>query len=126
MVLDVNPVTDIPPIAVEWQWLVSERVGDKKRDEFLDVLVRAEVVCATRDDDWQSIRACQQIGAGLAGRVRIGGTQRGVFGGPAGRDAAVDFVGGNLDELLHAELPGRFEQRVGTEHIGLDEIIRPE
>ena len=67
----------------------------------------------------------QTVSARFAGRVRIARIERRILGKTSGRDAAVHLVRGNLDELFHAELPGRFEQREGAEHVGLDEVIRP-
>src|SRR5207247_4771193 len=58
--------------------------------------------------------------------VRIGRAQGRGFGGGATGDAAIDFIGGNLYELLHPKLPGRFQQCESAEHVGLDEVVGPE
>ena len=49
VVVDVEPVALLPAVAVEWQRLVVECVGDEQRDDLLGMLVRAVGVGAARD-----------------------------------------------------------------------------
>jgi len=59
MILDINPIADLPAVAVEGERLVVQRVGDEEGDEFLDVLVGAEVVGAAGHDDRYVVSARQ-------------------------------------------------------------------
>src|SRR3954447_6999155 len=81
VVVDVDPVTDIEPVAVELGPDAVHHVGDLPRDELLDVLAGTVVVRAVRDRGPQAEgahpRPHEVVGAGLAGGV---GRARGVGG----------------------------------------------
>ena len=57
VVVDVQPVADVPAVAVERHLLAVDQVGDEQRDDLLRVLVRAVVVGAAGDPDVQSVGA---------------------------------------------------------------------
>ena len=104
VVFDVNPIAHVATIAVERERFVFERIGDEERNEFLGMLVRAEIVGATRDDDGHVVRReigkGEAVGAGFAGGVGVARVQRRVLGETAAGNAAVNFVSGNLDKLF--------------------------
>ncbi len=84
MILHMQPVAHVFPIAVERQGLPFQEAQYKKRDQFLRVLMRAEVVARARDRNRHSecpkVRECQQIAACLGARIRRVGVQRGALG----------------------------------------------
>ena len=64
----------------------------------------------------------EQVGGRLAGGVGAARRQRRRLGEQAGRpEAAVDLVGGDLDEALDGELAGGVEQDLRAQHVGADE-----
>ncbi len=126
VVLDVDPVADLLPVAVHRQLLAVEGVGDEQRDELLGVLARSVGVRSARDDGVDAERAVPgehlQVAPGLAGRVWAGRLDRVGLVEGAREDRAVDLVGGDLDEPPHAGVAGRVQQDGCTHHIGVDEV----
>src|SRR3990172_12734570 len=52
VVFNMNPVTDLSAVAVEWQRSVLQGIGDEQRQEFLRKLVSAIVVATSGNHDW--------------------------------------------------------------------------
>ena len=127
VVLGVDPVADVPAVAVELGADAVDEVRDLARDELLHVLVGAVVVGAVGDGGLQAEGAGpgahQQVGGRLGGAVR-GARAVGRLLGEARRvvqrQVAVDLVGGDV-VVAHAVLPARLDQRVGALDVGLEE-----
>ena len=81
VVVDVQPVAHVQPVAVERHLAAVEQVRDEQRDDLLRELVRPVVVRAPGDADGQAVRAVvgagEQVRARLGRRVRRVGQQRG-------------------------------------------------
>src|SRR5690606_24627777 len=56
MVIDVDPIADVLPVAVDRKRLVVHRVGDHQRDQLFGKLPRAVVVPAAGDDGLDAVR----------------------------------------------------------------------
>ena len=126
VILDVEPVAHLPPVAVEGERLAVECVRREERDQLLRVLVRPVRVRATRDrgvdpegphvgrDVEVARRLGDAVGARrpdrvvLAGRTSVG-------------QVPVDLVGGDLDEA-RAGRPHVLEQHLGAEELGAPEV----
>jgi hypothetical protein len=126
----VRVIADLLTVAVDGQGQTQQRVGREKRHDFLEVLVRPDVVAAARDRDGQAegrvVREHQQIGGGLAGAVRAAGAQHVRFQAVVvPGDVTVDLVGADLVEaqLVFAR---DFQQRVRADQVGLAEHERVE
>ena len=121
VVVDVQPVAHVEPVAVERHLAAVEQVRDEQRDDLLRELVRPVVVGAPRDADGQAVRAVvgagEQVRARFGRRVRRVGQQRVAFGPGALVDRAVDLVGGDVHEPVDAR-----RQRPGEEHLGADDV----
>ena len=76
VVLHVEPVADLPPVAVERKRLAVERVRDEQRDQLLRVLARAVRVRPACDAgvDTERPHRCEhlQIAARLRSAIRTG------------------------------------------------------
>src|SRR5690606_30575073 len=74
VIVDVQPVAHVEPVAVERDVLAVQQVGDEQRNDFLGVLVRAVVVGAAGHADRYAVGAVvgqrDEVAAGLAGAVR--------------------------------------------------------
>ncbi len=136
MVGDVEPVANLPAVAVDRQVPALERVGDHERDQLLRELVRPVVVRAVGRDRGKAvgvvIGAHQVVGAGLGSRVgAVGRVGRGLGKGRiALAEAAVHLVGRDMQEAERglrvggerAPIGARcLEQLEGTHHVGLHE-----
>ena len=126
VILDVDPVAHVHAVAVDRQGQVANRVGDHERDELLRELVGPVVVGAAghhhRELEGVEVGQRQQVGGGLRRRVGRRRIERRPLGEEAGgAERAVDLVGGDVQEALHAELAGRLEQHLRAAHVGLDE-----
>lgn len=127
VVLGVDPVADVPAVAVELGAHPVDEVRDLARDELLNVLVGAVVVGAVGDGGSQAEGAGpgahQQVRARLGGAVR-GARAVGRLLGEAGRvvqrQVAVDLVGGDV-VVAHAVLPAGLDEGVGALDVGLEE-----
>ena len=130
VVLGVDPVAHVAPVAVEPGAHAVDEVGDLPGDELLHVLVGAVVVGAVGDGgpeaEGAGPGAHQQVGGRLGGAVR-GARAVGRLLGEAGRvvqrQVAVDLVGGDV-VVADAVLPARLDQRVGALDVGLEERAR--
>ena len=103
VVLGVDPVADVAPVAVELGAHPVDEVGDLAGDELLNVLAGAVVVGAVGDGGSQAEGAGpgahQQVRArlgGAVGRARAVGRLLGEAGGVVQRQVAVDLVGGDV------------------------------
>ena len=76
VVVDVQPVADVEPLAVERHLQAVHQVGDEQRDDLLRELVGPVVVGAAGDADLHAERA--GVGAGEEVRAGLGGAVRGV------------------------------------------------
>ena len=65
-----------------------------------------------------------QVASGFGGGIRTGGGEQGVLGAGAGRDRAVDLVGGHLDHARDPHLPDGLEQGVSAQDVGAQERLR--
>ncbi len=138
VIADDQPVAYLLAIAVDRQWLASERFGDYQRNELFWKVVRAIIVRTIGGQHRQTVgvveRTYQVIGSGFRRGVRRVGRVRRGFGELAGlAQRAVDLIGGHVQKperilaLLRQRLPvvtDRFKQGQGPDHIGLDERAR--
>ena len=130
VVLGVDPVADVPAVAVELGADAVDEVGDLARDELLHVLVGAVVVGAVGDGGSQAEGAGpgadQQVGGRLGGAVR-GARAVGRLLGEAGRvvqrQVAVDLVGGDV-VVARAVFAAGLDEGVGALDVGAQERAR--
>ena len=130
VVLGVDPVADVAPVAVELGADAVDEVRDLARDELLHVLVGPVVVGAVGDGgphaEGAEPGADEQVRGGLGGAVRRARAVRGLLG-EAGRvverQVAVDLVGRHV-VVADAEFATRLEQAVGALHVGAQEGLR--
>ncbi len=127
VVLGVDPVADVAPVAVEPGADAVDEVRDLARDELLHVLAGAVVVGAVGDGGSQAEGAGpgahQQVRARLGGAVRgarAGGRLLGEAGRVVQRQVAVDLVGGDV-VVAHAVPPAGLDQGVGALVVGLED-----
>ena len=137
VVLDVEPVADLGPGAVDRERFPVERVEDHQRNQFFRKVVRAVIVRTVghhrRESEGSPPRPDQMVARCFA--RRIGRTWR--IGGVLPEEllrsskVAVDLVGRNVVEAEPFLLLGvergevgarRFQQRVGADHVGPDEF----
>ena len=130
VVLGVDPVADVAPVAVELGAHAVDEVGDLPGDELLHVLVGAVVVGAVgdggREAEGAGPGAHQQVGGrlgGAVGRARAVGRLLGEAGGVVERQVAVDLVGGDV-VVAHAVPAAGLDERVGALDVGLEERAR--
>ncbi len=134
MVLDVEPVADVPPVAVDREVLALEGVQHHQGNQLLRKLEGAIVVRAVGDERRQAegavVGAHQVVRARLRGRVgRVGGVGRRLREEPLGAERAVDLVGRDVEEAerlaqrfgrLGEVRPRAFEQLEGADDVGLE------
>ena len=131
VVVDLQPLAPLLPVAVDRQRLPVQRVRDEERQKLLRILARAVRVRAARhqrvDTVRPDVREHLQLATRLRRRVRAGRAQRCVLRARrrAERDVAVDLVGRHLHEPL-AVMTRVVEQHLRAEHIREDEFGRPE
>ena len=130
VVLGVDPVADVAPVAAELGADAVDEVRDLARDELLHVLVGAVVVGAVGDGGRKSEGAGpgahEQVGGRLGGAVgaaRAVGRLLGEAGRVVQRQVAVDLVGGDV-VVAHAVFAARLDQRVGAVDVGPEERAR--
>ena len=137
VVVDIEPVPDVPAVAVDGQVPALHGVQDHERDELLGELVRAVVVRAVRDEGRQPegvlVRPDQVVRAGLGGGVGRVRCVRGLFREEAVRaQRAVHLVGRDVEEAegarlrvveLRVVLARRVEELEGAHDVGLDERL---
>ena len=56
VILNMNPVANVLPIAINWQRLVRERLRDHQWDEFLRKLERAVIIGTPGNNSRESMR----------------------------------------------------------------------
>ena len=130
VVLGVDPVADVPAVAVEPGADAVDEVRDLARDELLNVLAGAVVVGAVgdggREAEGAGPGADQQVGGRLGGAVR-GARAVGRLLGEAGRvvqrQVAVDLVGGDV-VVAHAVPAAGLDEGVGALDVGAQERAR--
>src|SRR5690606_36592960 len=136
VVADVEPVADVFTAAVNGDGFAAQGLEDDDGDELFGELIRAVIVGAVGHEHGEAVGvvpgAGEVIAGGLAGgvgRVRIVGGGLGERGGVGGQ-AAVNLVGGNVQEAeAGAGLAGEgievgaggLEEGVGAGDVGLDE-----
>ncbi len=140
VVLDIEPVADVPPIAVDREGLAFEHVEDHEGDEFFGELIGAVVVRAVGEGERQAIGVVVGLGevvarglAGGIGRARVIG---GFFGEVALlSQRAKDLVGAHMmEEHIVAQgavgvfpgIAGHIEEGVGAHDIGAHKGFRAE
>src|SRR3954468_6060629 len=128
VVVDVQPVAHVEPVAVERHLLVVDEVGDEQRDDLLRVLVRPVVVGASRGRDVELVRhevsAREQVASRLRRGVRRVGFERAGLLERAGLDRAVDLVRAHLHDARDARAHARIEQSLHTDAVGHREVGR--
>ena len=111
MVVDVQPVAHVEPVAVERHLPPVEQVRDEQRDDLLRELVRPVVVRAAGDAHRQAVGAVvgpgQQVRRRLRRRVRRVRLQRVRLRPRAPLDRAVHLVGGHVHEPRRPRPPAR-------------------
>ena len=127
MVVDVQPVPHVEPIAVQRHRQPVKQVGDEQRDNLFRILVGPVVVRAAGDPHVHAVSASigpgEQIATGLGrriGRIRL---QRVILGPRARFDGPVDLVSGNVHKPRHTGLQRGLQQVLGTYHIGHHERV---
>ena len=130
MVVRMNPVTHVQPIAVQLRTHAVQDVRDLTRDELLHMLVRAVVVRAVRDrrahPERAVPRAHQQVRARLRRAVRARRMVRGLLRETrriVQRQVAVHLVRAHV-VVAHAVLARRLQQAERALHVGLQERLR--
>ena len=130
VVLGVDPVADVAPVAVELGADAVDEVRDLARDELLQVLVGAVVVGAVgdggREPEGAGPGAHQQVGGrlgGAVGRARAVGRLLGEAGRVVQRQVAVDLVGGDV-VVAHAVPAAGLDEGVGALDVGAQERAR--
>ena len=131
VIFHIQPVPDLHSVAIHRKRLSVEGVGDHQRDQLLGKLAGSVVVGGARDDHRQLVGPViaqrQKIGAGFARRIRTAGLQRKLLVGFQRRvQTAVHFVGGNMNEALHAMRAHGLQQIEGAPQIGFKHGLRRE
>ena len=140
VVIDIQPVTDLPPVAVHGQRPAGKRVQNHVRNEFFGELAAAVIVGTVGDQGGQAVGALpgadEVVAAGLAGGIGAGGRVGRGFGefiGAVVAQVAVHFVGGNVVEAEAGAfgfgqrlpvMPHGFEQCERSDQVGADEVAR--
>src|SRR6185503_1319257 len=130
VVLGVQPLAHLLPVAVDRERLALEGVRDEERHELLGVLVRAEGVRTAGDRGAYAVRPHVgehlEVAPRLRGAVGAGGPQRIVLERtPPCLEIAVDLVRRHLD-VPRVVRASPLEQRHRAEHVRVDELLRPE
>jgi hypothetical protein len=138
VILDIKPVANIGTVPVNRQRLPFECVQNHQRNELLRELIRAIVIGAVGDDNWQTVRPMpcnrQMVGCRFGGRIRRGG----IIGCGLSEKAScsqrtIDLVGRNMQESEIAFCrPGqagpiatrRLKQRVGANDVCIYKAAR--
>jgi len=140
VVLDIEPVADVPPIAVDREGLAFEHVEDHEGDEFFGELIGAVVVRAVGEGERQAISVVVGLGEvvarGFAGGIWRARVVRGFFGEVALlSQRAKDLVGAHMvEEHIVAQgavgvfpgITGHIEEGVGAHDVGAHEGFRAE
>ena len=127
MVVDVEPVADVEPIAVERHLEAVDEIRDEERDHFLRELVRPVVVRAARTRHAHAIRAVVRADEQLGGCLRRGvgrvGQERGILGPRPGVDGAVDLIGTDVHYSRRCMPPAGVQQCLRPDDIRQDEVL---
>ena len=123
---NVDPIADIFAFAVNRDRLVLDQVGNEQRNDLFGKLVGTVIVRAARGDRGETervaLRSHQEIGRRLRRRVGAVGRDRRLFGEKAcGSEAAVNFVGRNLNVSFDLGLAANVQQYLRPDDVGLDE-----
>ena len=125
VILHVEPVAHVAPVAVQRQRMAVDRVRHEERDQLLRILIGPVIVRGARHHDRHAVRRPvrirEAVAARLRGGVRVAGIQRRIFVERTFRDRAVDLVGRDLDELRNAPAARLLEQHEDAADVGLDE-----
>ena len=126
MIIDVQPVAHVHPVAVERHRLVVDRIRDEERNDLLGVLSAAVVVRRARHHYRHAVRrpvaVGEPVGARLARGVRVAWPQLIGLAAPSLGDAAVHLVGRHLDEAAEVwRLARCVEQHECPMDVGLNE-----
>jgi hypothetical protein len=126
VILDIEPVADIGPIAVEGDCLILTEEVDTVGDEFLTILVRTVVIRAAGDDIVEAIGATigfhEEIASCLARTIGARGIDGRIFREKSSiREISIDFIGRNMMESLESKCSMGIEEILRTDDIGLRE-----
>src|SRR5690348_15223813 len=129
MVFNENPVALVEAVAIDGKFLAFEGVGDHQRNQFFRELIGPVIIRRARDDGRKLMRANvtahEQIRGSLAGSVRTIRRERRILAGRLlGRNAAIDFVGADVDEARNFALAGGFEEDERAFNVGANEFAR--
>ena len=130
VIVDMEPVAHLPPVAVEGQCVSVQRVRREQGQDLLRVLVRPVGVGTARDRcvDAEGTHAREhlEVAAGLRGAVRTRRAQWIVFARrPARFDVPVHLVGRDMHEAC-AQLARGLQEDERPEHVRADEVLRPQ
>ena len=129
VVLNVEPVTFVPPVSVERHVLALEQVRHEQRDDLLRELVRTIVVGAPRHDDvvavGGSVGQGEEVGSCLRRRVRRRRVEWCGLRSEAVFDRSVHLIGRHMQESVDAMPVRRINHDPGPDHVGLEEHRRP-
>ena len=97
MIFDVQPIANVPAVAIDGQLLALDGVEEHQGDELLRELVGAVVVGAIRDQGWQAIGfvigshkvICGRFGGRIWG---IGSIWRSLHERTGRSQCAIDFI----------------------------------
>src|SRR5437870_9524004 len=122
MVFHVNPVANIPAIAIDRQRFPCERLRNHQGDEFLRELIRSIVVGAPRDDCRKAVSLYggqdQNVRGRLARSVRTCWLKRrGLIEGPFRSEAAINFIRADMKKTPNASLSASFHQSPCSFHV---------
>lgn len=138
MVFDVQPVADVFAFAVNGNGLAAKAFEDDDWDQLFGELVGPVVVAAVGDHDGQAVGVLPGSGEVVGGRFAGGVGRVGIVGCGFGEEAfvaeaAVDFVGGDVEEAeaifgitfeRSVVLEAGLQQVEGADDVGLDELAR--
>ena len=126
MVLNMDPVADLPSIAVHRQMLVGQRSGDHQWNELFRKLERAVIIRAAGHDCGKTVglhrRKDQKVRCSFAGSIRTRGSKRRRLAElPFAAEASIDLVGTHVHKAGDTSRPASFHQTPTPLDIGLNE-----
>lgn len=128
MIIDVEPVAHLQPIAVNRNSLPFDKIRYEERNEFLRILIGAVGVGTPRHDgrnvEGRKEGKREKVACGLCRCVRRSWAKRIRFHRMPTFDVAIDFVGRDLQEPRHPMPTRDLEQRMNAHHAGTKECGR--
>ena len=136
VVINIEPVTDMPAVSVHRQRLSFDRIQDYQRNKLFWELIRTKIIGAIADYGWEPVGrvpgAREMIARGLAGgigRTRIISRMLGKMAG--GTERTIDLIGRDMQKAESRLLvcrqarpigASRLKQNVSPHHVCSNEI----